>query len=648
MFAGCIEPKGSGYSQLLKEIHDSGDGLAGIKPRYAAYWQGSFESGEQCIVLEQPIVKPKSANQANSEPWSVFNEGGIVIAGWLRIDNRDELTNLLSLDSSGELSDRALIARAYNHWGKSFSEHLVGDFSFALFDLNASVAMLVRDHFGVRPLFYCQVNEALVFASSAKVIQQLCGSLLTVNDMWVTEYLLGVSVSWTDTCYNEVFKLAPAHQLEFANKSASIDAYFSLDSVVPLKPNSGVDFVSEYKALLVEAVKCRVDGLTGAVASESTGGLDSSTVTALASGFMEQPSENLHTYAYIYLEQELECIEALTNHVPMVETCIVNRDKDNLDVALKEHAQPDLRLTAEKFIGYAGLPQEIGNATTHNPIYERASAEGANVLLSGFGGDEFTTTFGGLARVELFKTRQWRAWVACFNGNAITRPLRAIKWLLSFYRRRNTFQNSENIQRAVLERFDASPVKLSSEDYQRLRNKLLWSARYDAGHTSLNSFQLNNRWSPNMTSRMEQCSLAAAKYGLEYRWPLLDIRLVRYFLSVPVQEKYAAGVSRRLHRRAIKGILPLLIANKEKSMGNPLPKPKSENVDEDAFFKTLAQCDYEQLPKTLLDKLDPVIFEAYQSELLAAKTRADISHSVLYFSRIRWLNIWLDSLTTDS
>ena len=99
---------------------------------------------------------------------------------------------------------------------------------------------------------------------------------------------------------------------------------------------------------------------------------------------------------------------------------------------------------------------------------------------------------------------------------------------------------------------------------------------------------------------MENCSLFAAGYGIEYSWPLIDLRLVNFFLSVPSQQKLGPkGVSRYLHRRAIKGVVPDLIAQKSKEMGDLVSNDLDTTINVKAEFP-----DFDELPKALAGLLD--------------------------------------------
>ncbi|MEQ9021200.1 MAG: asparagine synthase-related protein, partial [Pseudomonadales bacterium] len=117
-----------------------------------------------------------------------------------------------------------------------------------------------------------------------------------------------------------------------------------------------------------------------------------------------------------------------------------------------------------------------------------------------------------------------------------------------------------------------------------LQNEFEQGFRYDAGAKSLNEFVLHDRLSPMIGARLESCTLMAARYGIEYRWPMLDIRLVEFFLAVPAEQKLGkGGVGRYLHRRAIADLLPQDLVWRDKDMG-PLivtaePADKNQAID---------------------------------------------------------------------
>ena len=114
-----------------------------------------------------------------------------------------------------------------------------------------------------------------------------------------------------------------------------------------------------------------------------------------------------------------------------------------------------------------------------------------------------------------------------------------------------------------------------------LKQRYFNQARFDAGYTDLKRFTLENRWAPFVPTRMENCTRMAAARKIEYRWPLLDVRLVRLFLSIPSEENYFRGMGRYLHRRAIDGVAPDLVTwKKGKDVGNIMgPEHSGQDMD---------------------------------------------------------------------
>ena len=96
------------------------------------------------------------------------------------------------------------------------------------------------------------------------------------------------------------------------------------------------------------------------------------------------------------------------------------------------------------------------------------------------------------------------------------------------------------------------------------------TARYDAPYRRINDFILQKLLKmPYIATRLENCTVMAAHYGVDYRWPLWDVRLVQQYLSTPSIEKVGPkGVGRYLHCRAIEHLVPKQIAWKpSKDMG---------------------------------------------------------------------------------
>jgi asparagine synthase (glutamine-hydrolysing) len=75
----------------------------------------------------------------------------------------------------------------------------------------------------------------------------------------------------------------------------------------------------------------------------------------------------------------------------------------------------------------------------------------------------------------------------------------------------------------------------------------------------------------HVPQRMEYCYAAAAQFGMEYRYPLLDVNLVTTFLAMPSWLKQKQGTNRYLFRQAIQGFVPESIRNRDDKSGTTIP-----------------------------------------------------------------------------
>jgi asparagine synthase (glutamine-hydrolysing) len=109
--------------------------------------------------------------------------------------------------------------------------------------------------------------------------------------------------------------------------------------------------------------------------------------------------------------------------------------------------------------------------------------------------------------------------------------------------------------------------------YERYRE----TAAYDAPYRSINEFIIGHHLTRmQLSARLENCTIIAAAYGVDYRWPLWDQRLVQQYLSTPSIEKVGPqGMGRYLHRRAIDGVVPRRVTWKpSKDMGYSVQRAK--------------------------------------------------------------------------
>lgn len=183
-------------------------------------------------------------------------------------------------------SDTEVILSFYEKYGTDSAKILPGMFAFAIWDDTEEILYAARDRFGEKPFYYAVgVKGELIFASEIKAIlaTNLVIPRLSVNAL--SYYLKYLYINPYETIYENIFILPPAHSLIYKNGKINIQRYWN----IPLSNNSISlsEARDEFRRLFELSVKNQLvaDVSVGAFLS---GGLDSSTVVAVASQFVDR------------------------------------------------------------------------------------------------------------------------------------------------------------------------------------------------------------------------------------------------------------------------------------------------------------------------------------------------------------------------
>lgn len=189
-------------------------------------------------------------------------------------------------------SDTEVILALYDKYGSNMVKYLPGAFAFSIWDNNKKTLFSARDRFGEKPFYYAfGENGEFIFASEIKSI--LASGLLNpiIDKDSISHYLKHLYVNPQKTIYKNIFVLPPAHQLEFRNGELKISRYWSFPEVNE-KINEE-EAILKFRDLLEKSINKQLvaDVPVGVFLS---GGLDSSTIVAVASKF----KENLQTFSF--------------------------------------------------------------------------------------------------------------------------------------------------------------------------------------------------------------------------------------------------------------------------------------------------------------------------------------------------------------
>ena len=185
-------------------------------------------------------------------------------------------------------SDTEAIVHAYEAYGEDFAHRLNGMFAIALWDRERQRLMLVRDRYGVKPLFYADLGDTLVFGSEIKTILAHPAVRSERDDEALAHYLSLRYVPSPFTIYRAIRSLPPGHMLMWDGHKVCVRRWYSLPMTVQWKEEDEEELVERIDTLFQDAVRLRLrsDVPYGAYLS---GGIDSGTVVAMMSRLSRKP-----------------------------------------------------------------------------------------------------------------------------------------------------------------------------------------------------------------------------------------------------------------------------------------------------------------------------------------------------------------------
>lgn len=582
MFAAVLN-RGSAPVSLAAE-----DLLAVLRRTHPGDLSGVVHRGQFHACQSLLWSTPESRREAVPVVDPMDPDGGRVLVSWLRLDNRAELAAEFGwhINRARDATDPDYVLEAFRRWGTGCAARLEGDFAFALWDPDGQCVYAARDSAGIKPLYYAEAGAVLACATSAVPLLALAadGIDTSVSSDWIARSLHHVSMDWSATPFPGVRKVPPGHWLQATPTGVHIVRYHEFVDDAPWETERDDVWLEAYRARLTDAVSVRVR-TDAPVGVETSGGIDSSTILAMIATLDPEHRATMHTFGFAREAREPEYL---------LETSRVLGIQNN-HVLTPGRGQDGPSSTDQARRGWEclGHPVEHANAIGHIPFYEMARHFGVRTLHSGHGGDEVVTNSGTLATRELLLHAEYGALWRDRPGPAWRRTLSIVKARVLRDRPRTSRLA------VVSDRLASSPLKAEVLTSSGVISRTAGGAAHDSIYDSVNEFILGNRWAPFVSTRTSECSLVAASYGIDYRWALLDRRLMQQYLSTPAIWKFGEGTGRYLHRRAIDKMVPDKVAWKpDKSMSGPDDPPSHTR-------HLVRRPDVDELHPQVADLIDP-------------------------------------------
>ncbi|MCI6560529.1 MAG: asparagine synthase (glutamine-hydrolyzing) [Ruminococcus sp.] len=241
--------------------------------------EGKYVDGD--IALGHRRLSIIDVSSQGDQP--IFNEdGSLVLVFNGEIYNFQEIRE--KLVAAGHIfktkTDSEVLIHGYEEYGEKLLDKLRGMFAFVIWDKNKKELFGARDFFGIKPLYYAQMNNTFMFGSEIKSFLEHPDFKKELNERVLENYLTFQYSPTEETFFKNVYKLPPAHYFRLSGGKLEIkrfwDVHFSPDEKPDL--NEWVNRISDTFHDSVKAHKI-ADVEVGSFLSS---GVDSSYVAAIA------------------------------------------------------------------------------------------------------------------------------------------------------------------------------------------------------------------------------------------------------------------------------------------------------------------------------------------------------------------------------
>lgn len=469
----------------------------------------------------------------------IVDDDGVFVCQ-ARIDNRDDLLRELALE--GHIADSALLAAAYHRWGIGCTDRVAGDFAFAAWHRSDGRVVGAVDPLGARRLFWARAGNGIALAAQLSALLAHPG-ISHDPDLDSLTAVFDAGIDRTSTPFSAIRAVPGGHRLDWRGGDPTIERWWNPPAEPAIWYRDPQDYVDETRELFTRAVAALLRSSSG-ISAMLSGGLDSGYATATAARLLSTRRGRITAYTSVPEEGLTASERPNWDADDRAYAAEVAASFDNIDHHL---ITPDGRCALDV------LPLVVGRSRTPvitpantlwvDRICREATANGSRVVLNGQHGNAGFSARGDLSVWELIATRRLRAALAQARLEARARHVSTARVVAGALRRG---------VRAASRRTAGETVVMPGLRF--VRRPLAGRVRGYAYAEPLGSRRF---WSVFLTTPRHGWSAEPVlQWGVEFRDPTSDRRLIERVLQYPHFAFRFAGRDRGLAREVAADLLP--------------------------------------------------------------------------------------------
>lgn len=412
-------------------------------------------------------------------------------------------------------SDSEVVLNGLIEWGTNLIPALNGMFAFVFYDSLSKKIIAARDRYGIKPLYYSEIRNCLIFSSEQKSIRAIEGFQTQFNKGALTDYFTFQNMMGDKTLDSQIKVFPPASFVEISTtekKSLNFQEYWDFEFKSGENYRAKNDELHHLNSLVAESVRKQMIG-DKRVGSFLSSGVDSSLIALYASRY----SSDLPTFTI-----------GFSGGMSVAEEEEFNENRKAKEFALKNRIDNyqymvealDFEKSLQQIVWHLEEPR-VGQSFP-NYFAAKLASQYVGIVLSGTGADElfggYPWRYGGMKNVSSkqdFLNKYYKKWHKIIP---LERKLQLLKPL-------GKHENLNTPKESMSQIFKKFSDKIESEEAIFNMNF------YFEAKTFLSGLLLVD----------DKLNMA---FGIESRVPFLDNDLVDFALTLPISSKIKTSNSK--------------------------------------------------------------------------------------------------------
>jgi len=440
-------------------------------------------------------------------------------------------------------SDSEVIIEAFAKIGKAAIEMLNGMFAIVIYDQEENRLHFFRDRIGIKPLYYWQEGQNLVFASEIKAIATIVPTL-EINRKAIASFLHLGYVPYPHTFYQNIFQIPAGNTAIFGNGKLDIQPFWQLENQIkPQTLQNESTAKEQLRELLISSVQHRLiaDVPIGTFLS---GGIDSSIVTAIAQSITDKP---VKTFSIGFKESkfnESEYAQKVAKHLQTDHHEFILSEQEALD-----QVENLLDIYDQPFADSSAVPTLLVSQMARKHVTVALSGDGGDELFMGYGmynwAKRLDNPFLQIFRKPIAKLLQLSPKQRHQRAALVFAAPKKARIKSHIFSQEQYLFSEEEVQNLLNPNF-SSPIYNINAPFKD-------SPRHLSAEEQQAFFDLQYYLPDDLLVKVDRASM---QHSLEVRVPLLDHRLIEFSMNLDASLKVKNGNTKYLLKQVLYDYVP--------------------------------------------------------------------------------------------